>query len=158
MPKGIRKAVITTDDVQAGQDLGATIPAFGDGATVTRDDIEVIPASRMETAAQEEKFMNEFVVINIMPDDDPNSPEFLYSGHQGITQWIHRGTDQRIRRKFLYALIAGKKTQYACSFGKDNSGNEYNRLNGKSSTTYRLSVVQDSQEGMRRFSEWMREA
>ncbi|OIR02618.1 hypothetical protein GALL_153320 [mine drainage metagenome] len=162
MPRGHRKEtsasrpVITTDDVET-QAIGATIPAFGDGAPITRDDIEIVPGNKMLSVAEQEKFMNEFVVINIQADDDPNAPEFLYSGHQGVNQWIHRGTNQRIRRKYLYSLIAGKKTQYACSFGKDNNGNEFNRLNPKSSTTYRLNVIQDTQEGMRRFAEWMRE-
>ena len=135
-----------------------TITELSDGAHVTRDDIEVVQPEMMRTAAEEAKFMNEFVVVYIQPDDDPNSPEFLYSGNQGVSQWIHRGTNQRIRRKYLYSMIAAKKTQFACAFGKDNSGNEFNRMNAKSNPTYRLSVVKDTPEGMLRFAEWMQEA
>ena len=154
MPRGQRK-VIGTDDI-ATQAASQTITEFGDGFAVTRDDIEIVPANMAQSKAEEAKFMEEFVVINIQADDDPNAAEFLYSGHNGINQWIHRGTDQRIRRKYLYSLLSGKKTQYACSFGKDNSGNEFNRMSAKSNTTYRLNVVQDTPRGMKAFAEWMR--
>lgn len=168
MPRGIRKAQkqtarISTDDLKAGQDLGATVDATlseirPPSDLVTRDDIQIVQPQDMKTLAEQEKFMNEFVEIQVdYTSDDPNEPIFLYAGHNGSQQWVRRDEPQRIRRKYLYAMVAGKKTQFACSFGKDQNGNEYNRLNAKTSTTYRIHVLKDTPEGMKKFAEWMRE-
>ena len=148
------KAVIHTDDFSPAQ---VTIGEIGDGVETTKDDIEIVQPSQLADKAAEEKFMNEFVVIMIEPDDDPNSPEFLYSGHNGISQYIHRGHEQRIRRKFLYSLVSGKKVQFSCSFGKRETGEPFNRMVGSGNTTYRLSVIEDTQEGRKRFVKWMKE-
>ena len=158
MARGQRKIpLITTNDLPTEQDLGITLTEIGGGVEITRDDIQVVQPNKMIDLAKQEKFMNEFVVINIQPDDDAHAPEFIYAGHNGIAQYVHRGTDQRIRRKYLYSLVAGKKKQYTCAFGKDNSGNEFNRLNGKSSGTYRLSIIEDTPEGQKSFRQWMQE-
>ena len=85
----------------------------------------------------EEAFMNEYVVILIEADEDPDAATFVPSGHNGISQYIQRGVPQKIKRKFLYSLLAAKKTAQASQFGKDGSGKEFNRLTGRTSTTRR---------------------
>jgi hypothetical protein len=54
---------------------------------------------------------------------------FVYLGHNGVSQYVKRGEPQTIKRKFLYSALAAKTVKFACAFGKDNSGNEFNRLN-----------------------------
>lgn len=144
MPKGqyVRNHAFGTDDAQAGQNQGASISTTGE-AELTMDAVEVIDEARFKTKAEEAKFMNEMVTIHIDPADDPNAPVFVHSGHQGVDQWIQRGTDQTIKRRFLYSLLAAKKKQFTCVFGKDGSGQEFNRLNGSAQTTHRLHVVRD---------------
>lgn len=147
MPKGIpnkpiaKGSMIGTDDGQTGQDLGAEITATGQ-AQIIRDvipEVEVFHAGQVE----DEKFMNEFIEVVIEEDDDPNAAKFIYCGHNGIPQYIQRGEIQRVRRKFLYSLLAAKRTSFACSFGKDGNGEAFNRLPGTSRTTYRLHVNRD---------------
>jgi hypothetical protein len=150
-----RAKAISTDDVQP-RETGATLPAFGP-PEISRDDIEVIDGPELRNKAEEERFMNELVEIQIEADEDPNSALFVSAGHQGVMQYIKRGEPQTIKRKFLYSLIAGKATRYACSFGKDQSGNEFNRLSGRPNTTHRLHVLRDSPKGMEMTRKWMAE-
>ncbi|MBT9174196.1 MAG: hypothetical protein DDT21_02607 [Syntrophomonadaceae bacterium] len=97
--------------------------------------------------------MEEKVMVEIEADDDPNAPVFVYSGHQGVSQYIKRGTPQAIKRKYLYALLSAKRIKFACAFGKDGSGNEFNRLNPSGQTAYRVRLIQDNnpQGGMKWF-------
>ena len=150
---GKPKARIRSEDF-AGARTEANISATGK-AEVTHRRIEVIPEAKAARKIAEEAFMNEYVVIMIEPDDDPDSPIFLPSGNGGDMQYIQRGVEQKIRRKFLYSLIAGKKTAQASMFGKDGSGKEFNRLTGRTSTTHRISLIEDTPEGRKAFSQWM---
>jgi len=153
MRAGKAKTMIRSEDF-AGARTEANISATGK-AEVTHRQIEVIPESKMARKAADEAFMNEYVVVLIEQDDDPDAPVFLPSGHNGLMQYVQRGIPQKIKRRFLYSLIAGKKTAQASQFGKDGSGKEYNRLTGRTSTTHRISLLEDTPEGRKKFAEWM---
>lgn len=147
------RAKIRSDDLDGAKteiNISTTGPT-----TATARQIEVIPETKVAKKAAEEAFMNEYVVVLIEPDDDPDAPVFLQSGHNGVDQYIQRGVPQRIKRRFLYSLIAGKKTQQASSFGKDGSGKEFNRLTGRTSTTHRIALIEDTTEGRKAFAQWM---
>lgn len=155
MPRAARKAQVRTDDL-SGARTEASIAATGAAeAQISR--IEVIPEAMFREKAEDEAFMNEYIVIQIEASEDPNAPTFIQSGHNGIDQYIQRGIPQKIKRKFLYSLVAGKRTQFACSFGKDGSGNEFNRLPGRTNTTHRLSIIEDTQRGRDAFVRWMQQ-
>lgn len=136
------KSIISSDDVQAGVNLGRAPEELRD-AGVEVDDIEVVAAQAMRSKVAEASFMEEKVMIEIEADDDPNAPEFIYSGHQGISQYIKRGVPQAIKRKYLYSLLAGKRVKFACAFGKDGNGNEFNRMNGSGQTSHRIRLISD---------------
>ena len=150
---GKPKAQIRSEDF-AGARTEANISATGK-TEVTHRQIEVIPESKAARKAAEEAFMNEYVVVLVEQSDDPDAPVFLQSGHNGVDQYLQRGVPQRIKRRFLYSLIAGKKTAQASTFGKDGSGKEFNRLTGRTSTTHRISLIEDTAEGRKAFSQWM---
>lgn len=155
MPRAA-KAQITTDDLQAGAGE-RTLPEINGGSVIDLDQIEVVDPRHMLSLAEQEKFMNEKVLIQIEADEDPNSPVFIYSGHQGVTQYIKRGEPQLIKRKYLYSLIAAKRTQFASAFGKDQAGNEFNRLSARTNTTYRISILDDTPKGRKEYQAWMQE-
>lgn len=142
MARTPQQGIISTDDVVAGFDLGKPVPELRE-AGIDVDDIEIIPAANMLSTAEEEKFMNERVVVEVEDDDDPNSPMFVYTGHNGVTQYIQRGKPQVIKRKFLYSAIAAKRVKFACQFGKLNNGEEFNRLNPSATTAYRIRLIRD---------------
>lgn len=147
------KAQIRSEDF-AGARTETNISATGK-TEATHRQIEVVSEARAAKKIAEEAFMNEYVVVMIEPDDDPDAPVFLPSGNGGDMQYIQRGVPQKIRRKFLYSLIAGKKTVQASQFGKDGSGKEFNRLTGRTSTTHRISLIEDTQDGRKAFAQWM---
>ena len=142
---GKRRSVISSDDVQMGVSAGnlGMAPDELREAGVDIDDIDIISAQVAKTKIQEAAFMEEKVVVMIEADDDPNAPEFVYSGHQGVSQYIKRGVEQVIKRKYLYSLLAAKRIKLACAFGKDNSGNEFNRLNPSGQTAHRVRLIRD---------------
>lgn len=141
MPRGVpnkRNALGSTDDIEAK----TLIPEFNE-AGFEVEDIQIVSADRAATKIAEAKFMEEKVVIEIEADDKPNSPVFVYLGHQGISQYVHRGQEQAVKRKFLYSALAAKMLKLTCEFGRDNAGNEYNRLNPSVSTTHRVRLIRD---------------
>ena len=154
MPRGIpgskNQALGTTDDIEAF----TQIPELREGG-LDGDDIEIVKAENFRDAAAEAKFMEEKVLIEIEGNDDPNAPVFVYLGHGGVTQYVERGKPQAVKRKFLYSALAAKAVKFASQFGKDNSGNEFNRLSPTTSTTHRVRLLQDNnpQGGMK----WVRE-
>lgn len=139
---GRRKSIISTDDVETGFDIGRAPDELRE-AGVDVSDIDIVPAHKMRSKAEEAKFMEEKVIVEIEADDDPNAPVFVYSGHQGVSQYIERGKPQAIKRKYLYSLLAAKRVKFACAFGKDGNGNEFNRLSPSGKTTHRVRLIRD---------------
>lgn len=121
-------------------------------------EIEVIDSRKGLTKAQiailakEEIFMNEKVTVFVEMDEEPNSPIYIPSGHNGSTQYIQRGTEQVIKRKYLYSLLMGKKVAVNCNFGRKEGGGEVNDLKLSAKGFYRVSLVADANQergGMR---------
>lgn len=139
------KSIIGSDDVQlsviAGN-LGMTPPEVRD-AGIELEDIDIVPAKKAHSKAAEARFMEEIVVVMIEAADEPNAPVFIHAGHNGVSQYIKRGERQNIKRKYLYSLLAAKRVKFACAFGKDGSGNEFNRLNPSGQMAHRVSLVED---------------
>lgn len=160
MPRVTTATIMGAGDGPEGFDLGLTPPELRD-AGIDASDIETVAAKDMVSAAQMENFMNEKVVVEVESDpEDENAPVFVYVGHNGVTQYIKRGEPQTIKRKFLYAALVSKRVKMACSFGKDNTGNEFNRLTPNAAMTHRIHLVADNnpQGGMRWVQSVMRAA
>lgn len=136
------KSLISTSDVEAVNRATDSVPELNVGGH-NASDIQIVQPDRMEAKAADEKFMNERIVIHIEPGDQPGDPVFVELGHNGINQFVKRGEDQSVKRKFLYSALMAKRVSVNCSFGKDNSGNEFNRLTPSVSTTYRAHLVSD---------------
>jgi len=153
----VKQNLTGDQDVRSVPQHNISISTTGD-AEATRSPIEVIDPLKFESKAADEKFMNEMVEIQVEADDDPNAPLFIPCGHQGVTQYIRRGQPQTVKRKFLYSLIAAKSARLACAFGKDQNGQEFNRLQGASRTTHRVTIIRDTDKGRQAYLKWMHEA
>lgn len=153
----VSKNLLGPDDVQMAQE-NISISTTGEATADRTLIIEPVEPSKMVMKAENEKYMNELVEIQIEADDDPNAPLFVHSGHQGVTQYIKRGEPQKIKRKFLYSLIAAKIARLVCSFGKDQNGQEFNRLEGPRRSTHRVIVINDTARGRADYTRWMQEA
>lgn len=154
-----QNSIIGSSDIEAQFDLGRAPDELRE-AGIEVEDIEIVPEHKMRNKAAEAKFMEEKVIVEIEADDDPNAPVFVYSGHNGVTQYIERGKPQAIRRKYLYSLLTAKRVKFSCAFGKDGNGNEFNRLTPGAQTTHRIRLIRDDnpQGGMKWFSEVARQA
>jgi hypothetical protein len=138
-----RKAIISSDDVQAVNRTTVDSAPELNETGFDPGDIEVVQERDMDFIAKEAKFMEEIVVVEVEGDEDPNSPVFVFTGHNGVNQYIKRGEPQQIKRKFLYAALAAKTVKFGCAFGKDNSGKEFNQLTPNVKTTYRIRLIED---------------
>ncbi|MFA6204472.1 MAG: hypothetical protein WC710_14940 [Gallionella sp.] len=148
------KAIISTGDLDNSMFNGQAPDELRE-AGFDASDIQVVSANQLRDKAAEAKFMEEKVEIMIEAGNGPNDPEFVHSGHQGVTQYVRRGVVQPVKRKFLYSLLAANSVKFACAFGKDGSGNEFNRLSGSGQRAHRVSLVSDKnpQGGMK----WVQE-
>lgn len=152
----VKSGALGSDDVDPAQqriEISTSGPA-----TFDKSDIEAVDPARMRSLAEDEKFMNELVEIEVEAGDDPNEPLFVHSGHNGDPQYIQRGVPQTIKRRFLYSLIAAKTAQLVCSFGKGQDGKEFNRLAGPKKGTHRVTLRRDSERGRDAFNLWTRMA
>ena len=113
--------------------------------------IEVVNPVHFEETAAQEAFMNEKVTVHIESGDGENEPLFVQTGHNGDTQYVMRGKDQKIKRRFIYSLMIAKKVNLVSSFGKDANGKEFNRLAGPSRNTHRFYIVDDTTRGRQWF-------
>lgn len=153
----VKKNLTGPDDVDPPQnniEISTTGPASAERTLI----VDAVQPAQMLAKAENEKYMNEMVEIIIEADDDPNAPLFVHSAHNGTTQYIKRGENQVIKRKFLYSLLAAKSARLVCSFGKDQNGKEFNRLAGPSRTTHRVVVINDTARGRADYNAWMQQA
>lgn len=134
------KSVISTNDVEAVNRAAAPPEEQPEFDT---SDIQVVQADRLDVKAREEKFMNERVVIEIEPGTEANDPMYVELGHNGINQFVKRGEPQAVKRKFLYSALMAKKVAFNVAFGKDASGNEFNRATPAAKNTYATRLVSD---------------
>lgn len=137
-----RQSLIDSDDVEA-QSRAAAPPEEVPGG-FDASDIQRVAPEQMASKAAVEKFMNEFITIEIEPGTEAHDPVFVELGHNGINQFVKRGVEQRVKRKFLYSALMAKKVSVNVAYGKDNSGNEFNRITNAVSTAYRARLVMDS--------------
>jgi len=136
-----RRSIIDSSDLDPIN--RAVAPPEEDTVGFMPGDIKVVQMDRMEEKAREAKFMNEMIEIEIEAGTEANDPVFVELGHNGINQFVKRGTVQRVKRKFLYSALMAKRVNMNCTFGKDASGNEFNRLTPTVSTCYRARLVSD---------------
>ena len=147
------KKVISSGDVDPGFDLGMAVPEL-DEAGFNSGDIKVVQAKDMKSKAEEAKFMQEKVLVEVEGGTE-NDPVFIPAGHNGTMQYIQRGTPQAIRRKYLYSLLMAKKINIGCEFRRKEGGGEYNKLTPSPTSTYRVNLLQDNnpQGGMKWFKD-----
>lgn len=138
MARPYTRSIISTEDVERTASLGVSADGLDDAG------IDIIHPTQMKALVEDEKFMNEKVVIEVEMDDEPNAPVFIQAGHNGVTQYIRRGEPQTVKRKFLYALIAAKQVKLAVAFGRNGDGSEFNRATPTAKSSYRTRLISDS--------------
>ena len=138
-----RKTVDATDH-QIGQDNPLEFSTAGD-LEVDRPAIETVEGPKAMDHAAEMAFMEEPVSIIVHESTDQNDPDpnpLLQVN--GRTQYIVRGREQVVRRKFVEVLARAKKTGYTQSMRHDPvTGNVYQSMNPRTALRYPFSVIED---------------
>lgn len=138
-----RKTVDATDH-QIGQDNPLEFSTAGE-LEVERAAIQPVDGPGGMDLAQRLAFMEEPVKIIVHESTDQNDPDpnpLLQVN--GRNQYIIRGQEQVIKRKFVEVLARAKKTSYTQSQRHDPvTGNVYQSMNPRTALRYPFSVLED---------------
>lgn len=80
---------------------------------VSSDQSIEIPTQEFSQAIQQEKFMNEYVVVEVAETTNENEPPVIVLNVNGINQPIQRGVPTKMRRMFVEVLARCKETKYS---------------------------------------------
>lgn len=70
------------------------------------------PSHELTEAIEIEKFMNEFLIVEVADTTDENQPNSLVLSVNGLTQPVFRGQPTKMRRMFVEVLARCKESKY----------------------------------------------
>lgn len=92
--------------------------------------------------AELEAFMSEPVKIVIAESAEENDPPMVQVGVNGVTQFIVRGMEQTVKRKYVERLARAKRTDYDQTID-DRLGEAMNRLRRRNALRFPFTVLED---------------
>lgn len=113
-------------------------------------EIEAINIANKD-AFELEKFMNEPVSILVHESTDENTVMAIPLGVSGTIQWVVRGVEMTVKRKYVEVLARARTTVYKQSQAKFDITDS--RPEPKTAMSYPFSVVKDNAKG----ASWLRE-
>lgn len=137
-------------NLQNGQDGLVKISLDG-AAHLDRPDIEIVDGPNAMSIADELAFMEERVCVVVHESTDPNAEDPILVANGGINQWIFRGQETIVKRKFVERLARAKLTNYRQNLAEKDV-DKYNRLFMATAVQYPFSVIGDSPRGQ----DWLR--
>lgn len=90
-----------------------------------------------------EAFMNEVLTIHIPESSDENEPPLVDVSVNGRRQFIRRGTEQDVRRKYVEVLARAKRSDYDQVTLDPRDGEGVNRLRHRRALRYPFTVISD---------------
>lgn len=107
-------------------------------------DIQLVSQSDLSEVAASEAFMNEEVIIVIMPTTDPNAPPYATVDVNSERKIIGRNQPTRIKRKHLEVLARMKETRWLQQIPEGYSGQiDMGSLRGHTGFAYPFNVMED---------------
>lgn len=154
MPRYARSTpVLDTAKEQVGQDTTIHMPVTGAPRLERESDVEAVHSGVDPKWAEEMKFMEEIVVINIHPSPNPNEEKWVPLFNNGRAHYVLRGVDTPVKRKYVEVLLNAKKTTYGNIEDRDHEGNLRVRYPSQTGLMYPFQVVEDKNpKGM----EWLK--
>jgi hypothetical protein len=123
--------------VQGLIDKGATNLSIG-------EDIQLVSESDLASVAQDEAFMNEKVVVMILPTTNVNDPPYANLNVNGDRAIIYRNVPTVIRRKHLEVLARMKESRVFQDLTPNSQGEiTLESLRQASGLAYPFHVVKD---------------
>lgn len=88
-------------------------------------------------------FNEELVTVQILDTDNPNAEQVVNLGINGVNQFIFRGHEQTIKRKFLEQLSRAKTENISTPEYTDAQGNRATKIVKSQGLKYPFRVVKD---------------
>lgn len=129
-------------EMQAGQNNPRDMPMDGD-AMITAPLIEVVGGPGWKDKAKALAFNEEILDVVVHETTDENADPYPFVAVNGIRQFFERGTQQRVKRKFVEALVRSKGTKYSQRNAKDSNGNDVIRHDPHTALRHPFSVIHD---------------
>lgn len=122
------------------QYLGSTgTVEIGERPGAEEFDTSPAPQDKVELEA----FMNEVLTIMVMESADENDAALVDVAVNGRRQYIRRGVEQEVRRKYVATLARAKRSDYDQVTLDPRDGEAVNRLRHRRGLRYPFQVIRD---------------
>ncbi|MBK8810752.1 MAG: hypothetical protein IPN69_08490 [Acidobacteria bacterium] len=128
--------------MQIGQDGETVIPAFEDPAPI---EVEPVDGPRNKKWLDDMAMMEEFVTIQIDPEENEWAENPVQAPCQGRSVWIMRGIPTIIKRKYLESLLRAKPISMRTKITPATAtANPVNSVVRRTGLKYPIHVIEDS--------------
>ena len=134
---------IDTVNEQIGQKVEKEISINGKAEIVKESEIETVPGPDLGDVAALEAFMNEPVKVFVYEPMERGHEHIAQLGVNGINQFVIRGVEQTIKRKYVEVLARARKVNVSANGFKDPNGEARNAVSITSGLQYPFQVVED---------------
>ena len=122
--------------------------------TLTAPQVQTVTETEFKTLAEQEKFMQDMLVVEIHKSGDKNAPPQVAIGLNGDICWLPRGRKIKLPRGLLGVLLQSQERTYTTERNQDPNADEGYVAKAANSLCYPVNVLYDPRpaEGRR----WMR--
>lgn len=147
------KKRLDTRDEKTGQTVTTNVPTEGrlDRSSL-EDDLEIIQEQRMKDKAEALAFMEEPVRILVHESTDEMATEVVELNVNGVNQFIIRGREQVVRRKFVECLARARQASIRTRTGVQGD-QVINQIRQHTAVRFPFSIVEDRNP---RGHDWLR--
>lgn len=132
----------TKRQIDAGAEFLGKEDTLAIGEISSRAGIDVVDKPMPTEAFAAEAFMNEPVTIMVNPSHDPDEPQLVQVGVNGVNQFMPRGVPISVKRKYVEVLARAKRTDFAQKLD-ERMGEAMNHLRAMHSLRYPFSMLSD---------------
>lgn len=108
-----------------------------------RDEIEVVNEFAFTERAEQDKFMHELVLVEVMPTTDKNAEFIIPLNVNGVVQNMIRGQHQWIKRKYLEVLARAKTVNVSTQEYVNVQSEKGTRIVRNAAVHYPFRVIED---------------
>ena len=139
------KKRIESEEEQVGQATHVDVPVAGvlDRSALAEEGFETVDEQGWDDYAAQLAFMEEPVKIMLAESTDPNAQPLEVVGVNGQMQYLARGVEQVVKRKYVQVLCDMRETSIRTSTPINRDGEVVNRIDKHTAVRYPFSVIED---------------
>lgn len=136
-------ATIDTENLKQGQSTSAKISGTGAATKTVTQGVEPVEGEGWADLAALEKFMNEELEVFVYEGMEEHDEKIVQLGVNGVNQFVIRGRQQKIKRKFVEALCRAKQVRVTSAGRIGANGDAVNEVRSLVSLQYPFQVMMD---------------